>query len=462
MNVHFAYSEIAADALPVRVSESKTRLRFWLIAALIPADWAALVVSFWISDLIWFGGEGSSHRQYLLGAFLPIFLISAGMAKAYDATVLLRRSEAVGRAIVALAVAALVAALAMFFLQAGAYISRLYFGASIVVASVLLPALRYVFVKYAAQRLDHALHSVVELRDGMRSIGRGEIPSFDTSAFFDPANPTPESLDQLAQLVAKVDRVVVNCPEENRQAWGHVLQGMNVHGEILLPSLGNLRLLGVDHLMGKTTLLVGRGPLTLPERCSKRILDLAVSLGALFALWPLLAVVAIAIKLTSTGPVIFKQARIGRQNRLFYIWKFRSMYLTTCDSEGAKSTARDDVRITPVGRLIRRTSIDELPQFFNVIMGDMSIVGPRPHAVSSRAEDRLFWEIDSRYWHRHACKPGLTGLAQVRGFRGSTARVKDITDRLASDLEYLARWSLWRDFMILMQTARVLFHKNAY
>jgi lipopolysaccharide/colanic/teichoic acid biosynthesis glycosyltransferase len=192
------------------------------------------------------------------------------------------------------------------------------------------------------------------------------------------------------------------------------------------------------------------------------LFDLTLSLGGLLVLWPLLLLVAILIKLDSRGPVIFRQARIGRQNRLFYVRKFRSMYVSGCDADGTRSTGREDERITRVGRFIRRTSIDELPQLYNVLIGEMSIVGPRPHAVSSTAENRLFWEIDSRYWHRHACKPGLTGLAQVRGFRGSTTRVQDITDRLASDLEYLAEWSLWHDFVIVFRTVRVLLHRNAY
>jgi len=118
--------------------------------------------------------------------------------------------------------------------------------------------------------------------------------------------------------------------------------------------------------------------------------------------------------------------------------------------------------VTRVGRFIRRTSIDELPQLINVVIGDMSIVGPRPHAVGSRAENKLFWEIDERYWHRHAAKPGLTGLAQIRGFRGATDREDDLTNRLQADLEYLNDWSLWRDIKIIVMTFGVLRHKNAF
>lgn len=118
--------------------------------------------------------------------------------------------------------------------------------------------------------------------------------------------------------------------------------------------------------------------------------------------------------------------------------------------------------MTRVGAFIRKTSIDELPQLINVLKGDMSIVGPRPHPLGSRAANKLFWEVDDRYWHRHAAKPGLTGLAQVRGYRGATRLEADLTDRLHADLEYLDTWSIWRDLLIIFMTFRVLVHRNAY
>jgi polysaccharide biosynthesis protein PslA len=129
---------------------------------------------------------------------------------------------------------------------------------------------------------------------------------------------------------------------------------------------------------------------------------------------------------------------------------------------GHRSTSRDDDRITRVGRFIRRTSLDELPQLLNVLIGDMSLVGPRPHALGSMAADRLFWEVDRRYWVRHALKPGITGLAQVRGFRGATERHEDLQNRLLADLEYLEGWNLMREVVIIVQTFRVLVHRNSF
>lgn len=153
---------------------------------------------------------------------------------------------------------------------------------------------------------------------------------------------------------------------------------------------------------------------------------------------------------------------MGRGNRFFDMYKFRSMTEALSDSEGSVSTAKQDMRTTRVGRFIRRTSIDELPQLFNVLLGDMSLVGPRPHAIGSQAGDKLFWEVDSRYWHRHSLKPGLSGLAQVRGYRGATELESDLVQRLQSDLEYLEGWTILRDIRILFLTLGVLVHDRAF
>ncbi|KAJ8138581.1 hypothetical protein OY671_008206, partial [Metschnikowia pulcherrima] len=172
--------------------------------------------------------------------------------------------------------------------------------------------------------------------------------------------------------------------------------------------------------------------------------------------------VASAIYLQDRGPVFFVQTRVGRSNRSFHISKFRSMHVASSDAKGTLSASRNDNRVTPFGRFIRATSIDEMPQLINVSKGDMSIVGPRPHASGSRAENSSFWHIDERYWHRHAIKPGLTGSTQVRGYRGATERKADLVNRLQSDLEYSHNWTLWRDISISIRTVSVVLHQNAY
>jgi lipopolysaccharide/colanic/teichoic acid biosynthesis glycosyltransferase len=198
------------------------------------------------------------------------------------------------------------------------------------------------------------------------------------------------------------------------------------------------------------------------NRIQKRALDLVVSIVALVVLSPLLLLVALLIRLESPGPALFRQMRVGQGNRQFRIYKFRSMHIESSDADGHQSTARADARITKVGRIIRRTSIDELPQLLNVIRGEMSMVGPRPHALGSTAGSELFWHASRQYWLRHALKPGITGLAQIRGYRGATECVEDLARRVRCDLEYVSNWSLWADVLIMLKTIRVVIHKNAY
>ena len=269
-------------------------------------------------------------------------------------------------------------------------------------------------------------------------------------------------LHRFSQLVAGADRVVVACPVERREGWSLYLKSVDCTGELLVPELHSIEPLSHEHGSGLTGVRVSVGRLDLRNRLLKRGFDLALTVPVLVALSPLMLVVAIAIKLESPGPVLFRQQRMGRANQLFEVLKFRSMYVEGTDGDGTRSTARGDDRITRIGRLIRATSIDELPQLFNVINDDMSLVGPRPHALGSRAGAELFWLVDRRYWLRHTIKPGLTGLAQVRGHRGATDHVADLMKRLESDIEYLSHWSLFGDLAILARTLFVLVHRNAY
>ncbi len=241
-----------------------------------------------------------------------------------------------------------------------------------------------------------------------------------------------------------------------------MLKGANVDGEVLDDEVARLGAQGARVKAGHGLLLVSAGPLGLRDRIVKRLLDMSFAGTAIFFLSPLLVTVAIAIKLQDGGPVFFVQRRMGRGNRFFNMYKFRSMTVALCDTEGNVSASKNDQRITRIGKFIRSTSIDELPQLFNVLLGDMSLVGPRPHAIGSQAGSKLFWEVDLRYWQRHSLKPGLSGLAQVRGFRGATEKESDLVSRLQSDLEYLEGWTILRDIKIIFLTLRVLVHDRAF
>jgi polysaccharide biosynthesis protein PslA len=163
-----------------------------------------------------------------------------------------------------------------------------------------------------------------------------------------------------------------------------------------------------------------------------------------------MAMIAIAIRLDSPGPVIYRQRRHGRNNREFEVLKFRTMVSRVHGP--CQQTTRDDPRVTRLGRFLRRSSLDELPQLWNVLRGDMSLVGPRPHPTDMRTGGRLGDEISHRYPHRHRVKPGLTGLAQVRGCRGATEFDDQLIQRLEHDIAYVENWSIWLDLKIILIT----------
>lgn len=192
-----------------------------------------------------------------------------------------------------------------------------------------------------------------------------------------------------------------------------------------------------------------------PSACfAKRALDIVLASAALLLLAPLLVAVALAIRLTSPGPAIFRQKRYGLDSQPFEIFKFRTMAAAACDPSGVQQTRSGDPRVTPLGRFLRRTNIDELPQLLNVLRGDMSLVGPRPHVPGMLASGRLYEDLVPEYFVRHRARPGITGLAQVSGYRGSTENAEAARARIAADLEYLEQWSLRLDLKILWLTVR--------
>lgn len=265
----------------------------------------------------------------------------------------------------------------------------------------------------------------------------------------------------------RIDAVVINLPwsaEDQIKRVVEQLESVNVdvllvppealaeHGAFRSARLGQLNALALYTRPAD-------GIAALVKTCMDRLF----ALGAVIALAPLLLIVALAIRLESPGPVFFRQQRCGLNNTPFTMWKFRSMRQAAEDRNGDRLVTRGDSRVTKVGALIRKLSIDELPQLLNVLNGTMSLVGPRPHAYGAKAADRLYEDVVDRYAARHRMRPGLTGLAQVRGFRGNTENESDIRNRVAADLEYMDRWSLSLDLAILFRTAIILvWQRNAY
>ena len=196
----------------------------------------------------------------------------------------------------------------------------------------------------------------------------------------------------------------------------------------------------------------------------KWLFDKIIGSLMLLCALPVMAVIAIAIKLDSRGPILFKQKRYGFNNDLIEVYKFRSMYADAADMTADRLVSKDDPRVTRVGRIIRKASLDELPQLFNVALkGNLSLVGPRPHAINAKAEARLYDEAVDGYFARHRVKPGITGWAQVNGWRGETDTHEKIQKRVEHDLYYIENWSVLFDLFILAQTPLALLKtENAY
>jgi len=195
----------------------------------------------------------------------------------------------------------------------------------------------------------------------------------------------------------------------------------------------------------------------------KQVMDYGLGTLAILFLSPLLLVISIAIMLDSPGPVFFRQPRRGLNNSSFMVFKFRSMHAHMADIHADRQTSRDDPRVTRVGKWLRRLSLDELPQLFNVVRGEMSLVGPRPHALNTRVEGELLDAASSEYLLRYSVKPGITGWAQVNGARGELVKREDLRKRIDFDLEYIRNWSLGFDFKIILLTAmREIISKHAF
>jgi exopolysaccharide biosynthesis polyprenyl glycosylphosphotransferase len=189
----------------------------------------------------------------------------------------------------------------------------------------------------------------------------------------------------------------------------------------------------------------------------KWMFDRFVGALLLLAASPLMAVVAVLIKLDSRGPVLFRQKRYGFNNELIEVFKFRSMYVDQSDATATKLVTKDDPRVTRVGRIIRKTSLDELPQLLNVVFaGNLSLVGPRPHATHAKAANRLYDQVVDGYFARHRVRPGITGWAQVNGWRGETDTPEKIQRRVEHDLFYIENWSVLFDLYILAKTPLAL------
>ena len=456
------------------------------VAELVALGVTSLIILSWLGDSI-----PPSARQNYLGATLFTIVFYAGLAEVmggHDPDVRFSVRQAWGRLLTAWLSTSMFMLTLSFLLKNSEDYSRIWAVSWFFGGAAALCLVRSLGIGWMRSMKKTGVYNQRVAIFGAGSQGNrlaryimgNEKLTIDLVGFFDDRTPerlgpAERALDvrgTLADLIklirsGNVDQVIVALP------WSAETRLQEVVGELAITPV-RIRLapdLASFAFAQRTVVLLGDLPvMTLFERpisgmdhIVKKVEDVFLAGLGLLLISPLLLVIAIAIKLDSKGPVFFRQEREGFNNKRFRIWKFRSMYHDHSEFDQITQAQKGDRRVTKVGNFIRRFSLDELPQLINVLSGEMSMVGPRPHAPSTRAGDRLFGDVVKTYASRHKVKPGITGWAQVSGWRGETDTEEKLLKRLEHDLFYIENWSLMLDLYILLRTVTTLpFHSRAY
>jgi Undecaprenyl-phosphate glucose phosphotransferase len=463
-----------------------------VLAGLVRAIEVALVVAVGFTVYVCYVVPGHGFAWYYFAAILGIALfamLAFQVADIYQVQAFRGHEKQYMRLASAWSVVFLIAIGVSFFAKAGDQFSRAWLGTFYVLGLFALIAFRrglFLLVRRWTQegRLDRRtvvvgcdsngeslIRSLAAQRDSdVHIIGafddRGDERS-PTSCAGVPKLGTVDDLVSFARAT-RVDLVIFSLPIS---AEGRILQMLKklwvLPVDIRLSAHTNklrYRPRSYSYVGNVPVLDVFDKPIADWDVVMKWLFDKIVGSLALLCALPIMAVVAIAIKLDSRGPVLFKQKRYGFNNELIEIYKFRSMYADQTDAAASKLVTVGDPRVTRVGRFIRKTSLDELPQLFNVVFaGNLSLVGPRPHALQAKAENRLYDEAVDGYFARHRVKPGITGWAQIHGWRGETDSREKIQQRVEHDLYYIENWSILLDLYIVAQTPFALLRtENAY
>ncbi len=428
---------------------------------------------------LWLGGVGSVEVAGgigLIAAFIYLFL--ARSAELYRLAYILTPERRVGAIVLVWAVGLLMLTGILFLLKSGSDLSRGSFvtfavlelsfllGTRFLAAAVINSKIsrgtvlgRTAIVIGEANELQQLSADHLLAQFGLKEVSRVALRAIDAGKQRDLLEEAVRLARQLnaeelavavgwnqSQLIADINDALRSSPLPVRLLPDSVIRSV----------LGRRR---ADVLFNSTmTVELQRSPLTLAERVAKRFLDSVLASIAIVILMPIFLISALAIKFDSAGPVIFRQRRNGFNQQQFGIYKFRTMQVLE-DGHQVTQAQRKDPRVTRVGRLLRRASIDELPQLFNVLKGEMSLVGPRPHAL---AHDDQYKCLIETYCFRHHVKPGITGWAQIHGLRGETEQLVKMQQRVEFDLWYINNWSLWLDIQILLRTCFEVLKHEAY
>jgi Undecaprenyl-phosphate glucose phosphotransferase len=395
-----------------------------------------------------------------------------------------RTSKAFGAVVIAFGALLLIG----FLFKWTEYFSRLWIGSWFMFLSLYIVLSRIAVTWYLAKVPDavvHHRHAIIlgageNGQNVFQHIRRFKGHGIHVAGFVDdrrsrlPPNysgvPFLGTTDELKNLVCRhgIDLVIIALPWNAEDRIRQLLKQLSSWAIDVYMAPEQLGLLYADRpvyrIGGMHLLSLEDRPIDEWHAVIKRAEDLALAVPAVMLLAPLFALIALAIKLESKGPVLFVQDREGFHNNLIKVYKFRSMYVEQTDAHAERQTTRQDPRVTRVGRIIRAASLDELPQLLNVLQGNMSLVGPRPHALRTKAGDTLFQEAVDVYASRHRVKPGITGWAQCNGWRGETDTHDKLVKRVEHDLYYIDNWSIFLDFLTILKTIKLLLKKdrNAY
>ncbi|MEM1399255.1 MAG: undecaprenyl-phosphate glucose phosphotransferase [Pseudomonadota bacterium] len=428
--------------------------------------------------LVMWGTPGREKADYWLAILLGIAMaaLCLHMAGNYNAETLTSKAAALRKAITGWIATFAMLITGAFMFKVSSDFSRLWVGAWFISGTAFLIIGRVVSLSIL-DRLSRAgrfAERTVVIGAGLNGervvahlAANGDILTKIVGLIDDRATRVPKSIvdvdllggvEDLVKLIRadRVDKVIIALPGNAEERIRHIVHQLSqVPVKILLaPELAAFAFTnrGSSEVGGLSMLQVLDTPISGWGGVLKMLEDRLIAGGVLLMLAPLMLTIALLIKLDSKGPVLFRQKRYGFNNKLIEVFKFRSMYTEMTDWNADQQTTRHDPRVTRIGRLLRKSSLDELPQLLNVLRGEMSIVGPRPHAVGTKAAGRLFEDVVDDYAARHNVKPGLTGWAQVNGWRGETETVDKIIMRVEYDLFYIRNWSIWLDLYIILIT----------
>jgi Undecaprenyl-phosphate glucose phosphotransferase len=406
----------------------------------------------------------------------------------YQVPALMRPLQSFTRILLVWSASFALMAVAAFLLKTSGTFSRLLFGLWYVAGFVLIFGLRLYMARLIRRwaRDGHMERRAVIVGGGkaaeqlIRSVEQQAYNDIRICGIFDDRDDTRSppivagypklgTISELIQFarIARIDMLIVSLPIT---AEARVLQLLKtlwvLPVDIRLSAHSSelkFRPRSYSYIGSVPMLDIFDKPINDWDSVAKRIFDIVLSIIGIIVLSPVMLATAIAIKLDSKGPVLFRQKRHGFNNEVIEVYKFRSMYVEQSDPTAKKTVTRNDPRVTRVGRFIRKTSIDELPQFFNALFGSLSLVGPRPHAIAAQSHNLLYNEVVDGYFARHRVKPGVTGWAQINGWRGEMDTNEKIRKRTEYDLYYIENWSLLFDLKILFLTPiRLLNTENAY